>query len=332
MTDTIQERINQYLQDTIAAERNFENALATFGKAGEQTPVRSMLSAASAKAKTQHKRLEALLAKRGGTPSEGKTLLAEMLAFTPLSAQIGQGPAEKNTQHLMVTFAAAAAEMAMYESLATAASVGNSEDVVSLARTLQKEERDDYDQVWGVLRASAADSFQAELAKGKVAKDVLKVYLEDTIAAEKSFETQLLGFSKEARNSTDQQLFQQHAQETKEQYLQLSSRLEQLGGSVSTLKSMLAHVFNFAPKLAQLGHDEYERQTQNLMMAFAVENAEVAMYESLAEVCRIAGDAETEALALSIQEQERATADKVWKQIAPAVRRAMATSRANAMA
>jgi ferritin-like metal-binding protein YciE len=332
MRDTIQDRINQYLKDTIAAERNFENALATFGKSGEQTPVQSMLSAASAKAKTQHERLEALLAKRGGTPSEGKTLLAEMLAFTPLSAQIGQGAAEKNTQHLMVTFAAAAAEMAMYESLATAASVGNSEDVVSLARTLQKEERDDYDQVWGVLRASAADSFQAELAKGKAAKDVLKVYLEDTIAAEKSFETQLLGFSKEAGNSTDQQLFQQHAQETKEQYLQLSSRLEQLGGSASTLKSMLAHVFNFAPKIAQLGHDEYERQTQNLMMAFAVENAEVAMYESLAEVCRIDGDAETEALALSIQEQERATADKVWKQIAPAVRRAMTTSRMNAMA
>ena len=332
MRDTIRDRINQYLKDTIAAERNFENALATFGKAGEQTPVQSMLSAASAKAKTQHERLEALLAKRGGTPSEGKTLLAEMLAFTPLSAQIGQGAAEKNTQHLMVTFAAAAAEMAMYESLATAASVGNSEDVVSLARTLQKEERDDYDQVWGVLRASAADSFQAELAKGKAAKDVLKVYLEDTIAAEKSFETQLLGFSKEAGNSTDQQLFQQHAQETKEQYLQLSSRLEQLGGSASTLKSMLAHAFNFAPKIAQLGHDEYERQTQNLMMAFAVENAEVAIYESLAEVCRIAGDAETEALALSIQEQERATADKVWKQIAPAVRCAMATSRMNAMA
>jgi ferritin-like metal-binding protein YciE len=184
----------------------------------------------------------------------------------------------------------------------------------------------------GVLRASAADSFQAELAKGKAAKDVLKVYLEDTIAAEKSFETQLLGFSKEAGNSTDQQLFQQHAQETKEQYLQLSSRLEQLGGSASTLKGMLAHAFNFAPKIAQLGHDEYERQTQNLMMAFAVENAEVAIYESLAEVCRIAGDAETEALALSIQEQERATADKVWKQIAPAVRCAMATSRMNAMA
>jgi hypothetical protein len=39
-----------------------------------------------------------------------------------LSAQIGQGAAEKNTQHLMVTFAAASAAMAMYESLVAAAS------------------------------------------------------------------------------------------------------------------------------------------------------------------------------------------------------------------
>jgi ferritin-like metal-binding protein YciE len=332
MTDTIQDRINQYLKDTIAAERNFENALATFGKGGEQTPVQTMLSAASAKAKTQHERLEALLAKRGGTPSEGKTLLATMLAFTPLSAQIGQGAAEKSTQHLMVTFAAAAAEMAMYECLATAGSAGHSEDVVSLARTLQKEERDDYDQVWGVLRESAADSFQAELVKGKAAKDVLKVYLEDAIAAEKSFETQLLGFSKEAGDSTTQQMYQQHAQETKEQYLQLTSRLEQLGGSTSTLKSILAHVFNFAPKIAQLGHDEYERQTQNLIMAYAVENAEVAMYESLAEVCHIAEDAGTETLALNIQQQERAMAIRVWEQIAPAARRALEATRTNAVA
>jgi ferritin-like metal-binding protein YciE len=232
----------------------------------------------------------------------------------------------------MVTFAAAAAEMAMYESLATAGSVGNSEDVVALARSLQKEERDDYDQVWEVIRASAADSFRAELAKGKTPTDLLNAYLEDTIAAEKSFETQLRGFSKEAEDSTVGQMFEQHANETKDQYLQLTSRLEQLGGSTSALKSILAHVFNFAPKIAQIGHDEQERQTQNLMMAFAVENAEIAMYESLAEVCRLAGDSQTESLALKIQEQERSTAEKVWAQIAPAAHRAMEISRSNAVA
>jgi ferritin-like metal-binding protein YciE len=106
MAEAINDRINRYLQDTISAERNFENALSTFGKSGEQPAVQELLSSFSAKAKTQHERLAALLKKRGGSPSEAKTVLAEMLAFTPLSAQVGQGASEKNTQHLMVTFAA----------------------------------------------------------------------------------------------------------------------------------------------------------------------------------------------------------------------------------
>lgn len=323
MADTVQERINRYIEDTIGAERNFEKALSTFGEAGEQTPVQRLLSSASAKAKTQHERLEALLKSRGGTPSGGKTILAEMLAFTPLSAQIGQGAKEKNTQHLMVTFAAAAAEMAMYESLATAGAEGQAHDVVSLARTLQREERDDYDQVWSILKQSAADSFQAELDEGQSAREVLARYLQDAIAAEKSFETQLIGFSEEVEDSTVRTLFRQHAQETKEQYTLLTQRLDDLGGSTSTIKSFLAHLFNFAPKVAQIGHDKYERQTQDLMMAYAVENAEVAMYESLAQVAQPAADPRTEQLARQIQQHEKETAEKVWAQVAPAARRAI---------
>jgi ferritin-like metal-binding protein YciE len=323
MADTTQERINRYLEDTIGAERNFEKALSTFGEAGEQTEVQQLLSSASAKAKTQHERLETLLKSRGGSPSEGKTILAEMLAFTPLSAQIGQGAAEKNTQHLVATFAAAAAEMAMYESLATAGAEGGAEAVVSLARTLQGEERDDYDQVWSILKQSAAASFQAELEKGKSAQYVLVRYLEDAIAAEKSFETQLVGFSEEVEDASVKALFRDHAEETKDQYTRLTQRLEELGGSASVMKSFLAHMFNFAPKIAQIGHDKYERQTQDLMMAYAVENAEVAMYESLAQASQLAGDTRTENLARQIQQQERLTAEKVWKQVAPAARRAM---------
>jgi hypothetical protein len=58
---------------------------------------------------------------------------------------------------------AAVAEMAMYESLATAGAVSEAQDVVSLARTLQGEQRNDCDQVWDILKQSAADS-----TKGKV--------------------------------------------------------------------------------------------------------------------------------------------------------------------
>lgn len=323
MATTGAERINQYLQDVIGAERNFEKALKMFSEAGEQTPVQALMANASARAKTQHERLEALLESRGGSPSQGKTILAETLAFTPLSAQIGQGAAEKNTQHLMVTYAAAAAEKAMYESLITAATVTSDSDVVSLARTLQAEEQDDANQVWSILRQSAMDSFHAELNKGKAASEVLTVYIEDAISAEKSFETQLTGFAKETDDPTLQALFQQHAEETKEQYTRLTERLDELGGSPSTFKSFLAHVFNFAPKIAQLGHEQSERMTQNLMMAYAVENAELAMYESLATAAGLAGDARTEQLAQQIQQQERETAEKVWAQIRPVAQHSM---------
>ena len=46
-----------YLEDVEAAERNFEDALATFGKEGEQQEVKSAMEWMSRKAKTQHERL-----------------------------------------------------------------------------------------------------------------------------------------------------------------------------------------------------------------------------------------------------------------------------------
>jgi len=321
--ETTYERINRYIQDTISAERNFENALSTFGDSGTQQPVKQLLSSFSEKARTQHQRLTALLERRGGSPSEAKTVLAQLLAFTPLTAQIGQGAAEKNTQHLMITFAAAAAEMAMYESLSSAAEASGDQEVVTLARVLQKEEREDYDQVWELLRGSAADSFATELAEGKNARQRLNTYLTDAIAAEKSFESQLNGFAKETEGSRAATLFLQHASETRTQYEMLTARLEELGSSPSSGKTFLAHLFNMAPKLAQLGHDESERLTQDLMMAFAVENAEVAMYESLAVAARGVGDTATEQLARRIQQQEKQTGEKVWAEIAPAARRSI---------
>ncbi len=148
--------------------------------------------------------------------------------------------------------------------------------------------------------------------------DVIKRYLEDAIAAEKSFETQLQGFSQEGDDQAAKAAFHQHALETKRQYERLTARLEALGGSTSTAKSFLAHVFGLSPKAAQIGHEKEERTTQNLMMAFAVENSECAMYEALATVAEAAGDTQTASLARSIQAEEKATADKVWKLLSPA--------------
>jgi ferritin-like metal-binding protein YciE len=143
-------------------------------------------------------------------------------------------------------------------------------------------------------------------------REVIKRYLEDAIAAERNFETQLKVFSKEGEQVPVKNLFAEHAGETKHQHERLTARLEALGGSPSPVKSFFAHIFNFAPKVAQLGHEPTEKNSQDLIIAFAIENSEIAMYEELAIVAGFAGDTETESLARAIQEEERAAAKKVW--------------------
>lgn len=165
VTVTQQEVLINYLEDTEAAERNFEDALATFAKTGEQTEVKQLFSTASERAKTQHQRLEKRLRALGGSPSKAKSMLAHFLAFTPTIAQVGQGEAEKNTQHLIMVIGAAAAEMAMYESLAAVATAAGDVETERLARQLQSEEKDDFDKCWGVLRQSAVSSFSSTVGR-----------------------------------------------------------------------------------------------------------------------------------------------------------------------
>jgi ferritin-like metal-binding protein YciE len=147
----------------------------------------------------------------------------------------------------------------------------------------------------------------------QTSNDVIRRYLDDAIAAEKSFETQLQGFAREGGDEEVEAVFAVHAAETRRQYERLTARLEELGGSPSTAKSFLAHIFGLAPKSAQVGHTAEERTTRNLVTAFTVENSEYAMYEALAAVAEAAGDTGTETLAREIQGEEKHTAEKLWR-------------------
>ena len=118
----------------------------------------------SSKARTQHERLQRRLESLGGSPSTSKSALAHLLAFTPLSAQLGHDEAEKSTQHLMITYSAAAAEMAMYEALAAVATAAGDSETATLARELQSEEQEDHRLAWAQLPQSARESSQAVLS------------------------------------------------------------------------------------------------------------------------------------------------------------------------
>ena len=88
----------------------------------------------------------------------------------------------------------------------------------------------------------------------------------------------------------------------------------------------IAHMLNFAPKTAQLGHDASEIEAQNLIMGYSVEHAEIARYEALAAVAAMAGDLQTERLAREIQQEERAAAEKIWQLLGPCAQSHTSTS------
>ncbi len=161
------------------------------------------------------------------------------------------------------------------------------------------------------------------MEKNQDVVSLMREYLIDAIAAEKNFESQLRGMARQGDQSAAHQVFLHHADETRHQCERLTARLQAIGGTPSTFKTFIALLANSLPKLAQSGHDKAEVATQNLIVAFAVENSEIAMYEALATSAATAGDLQTEQLAREIQEEERRAAQKIWNLIVPSAREAM---------
>ncbi|HVX65499.1 MAG TPA: DUF892 family protein [Bryobacteraceae bacterium] len=328
MPETSNQVIVRYLEDAIAAEGNFENQLSSLSKGSAQGFVRDLFAKFSTGARSQKETLTERLQSLGGSPSTAKGILARLLAFSPMLAQAGQHPQDKDTQHLIMVAGAAGAEMAMYEAMAVVAAAAGDAETEGLARHMQTEERSDREKTWEVLGRSASLAFHSVAGEsasgGEKPREIIRRYLQDAIAAERTFEDQLRSFAGTGNLDRVQQLFRTHADETRTQYERLEPRLRTLGGSPSVMKSALAHMFAFAPAAAQIGHEAAEKNTQHLMIAYAVENAEMAMYEAFSVAAQAAGDPDSLALAREIQEEERRPAEEGWSQIAGAARAASA--------
>jgi ferritin-like metal-binding protein YciE len=158
-----QDIIVRYLQDAEAAERTFEDTLASFSKTADQPAVQSALASMSLKARSQHERLEARLQALGAARSAAKSALAHALGLVPILAQTGETTARKGAQDLMIAIAAAAADSAMYEALAAAAAAAGDLPTERLARQLQEEERQNGQEAAMLLRQSAIHAFQSAM-------------------------------------------------------------------------------------------------------------------------------------------------------------------------
>lgn len=139
-------------------------------------------------------------------------------------------------------------------------------------------------------------------------------YLQDAHAAETGIEEML----KDAAGTDDAdaaRLFEEHLTVTRSQTARLEQRLQELGGDTSGGKGMMNKVMAKVGDVLNMGHDKYDKTTQDLIKAYATEHLEMAMYEALIVYAEAAGDMQTAALAREIQDEERQTAERIFPMI-----------------
>lgn len=161
------------------------------------------------------------------------------------------------------------------------------------------------------------------MAIGNDIHDRIARYIDDAIALEASSITALKDMITEATDPVDAALFQEHLSETQLQKEHLEARLKAMGGTHNSLKDAMNKIGAAATDLLHLGKDAGDKATRNLIQAYAVENLEVATYESLYAAATEAGDMETAQLAKQIQAQEEAAAKKIFPRIASVAKSAL---------
>ncbi|HVW08499.1 MAG TPA: DUF892 family protein [Bryobacteraceae bacterium] len=304
--------IRRYLEDAIAAEKSFETQLRGFARDSEFAEVNAVFLSHADETKGQYERLTARLHELGGEPSGAKSILAHVFNAAPGAAQLGHTAEERVTQDLIMAYAVENAEIAMYESMAITASTFGDHDTERLARDIQSQEKAAAGKVWKLIEPVAGEAFTRLNRSGK---NPLIPYLEDVEAAERNFEDALASFSKGGDQPEVQSLMSMMSAKARTQHERLEARLRALGGSPSTIKSVLAHMLAFTPVTAQAGHTASEKSTQHLMITYSAAAAEMAMYESLAAAARAANDAETERLARELQAEEKEDHHLAWDRL-----------------
>ena len=294
------------------SREEFRTQLRGFARDSEFAEVNAVFISHADETKGQSDRLTARLRELGGEPSGAKSILAHVFN-APGAAQMGHSAEERVTQDLIMAYAVENAEIAMYESLALTASSFGDTDTERLVRDIQSQEKEAAGKVWKLIEPVAGEAF-ARLDRSE--KNPLISYLEDVEAAERNFEDALASFSKAGDQPEVQSMMSMMSAKARTQHERLEARLRALGGSPSTMKSILAHMLAFTPVTAQTGHTPSEKSTQHLMITYSAAAAEMAMYESLAVAARAAGDAETERLARELQVEEKEDHHLAWNRLA----------------
>jgi ferritin-like metal-binding protein YciE len=218
-------------------------------------------------------------------------------------------------------------ELAAYDLLARVAERAGDASTVTLARTIEDQERAMGARLEGDFDRALEASLR-ELSPDDIGRQLVK-YLADAHAIEAQAIKLLDKGSSMAGSAELSVAFSEHLRETRDQQLLIEGRLEAHGASPSKLKDA-------ALSLGALNWGGFfgaqpDTPAKLAGFAYAFEHLEIASYELLRRLAHRAGDAETVRTAEEILAQERAAADRIFSLFEPALDATLSAQRVGAV-
>lgn len=150
----------------------------------------------------------------------------------------------------------------------------------------------------------------AENAKERVIR-----YLTDAHAEEVGAMQSMKDIIAETNNEGVRMAVQEHLTQTQSQADRIEARLNALGAKAHGGKSIINSIIGKGSDLLNVFHDKEDKQTQDVIKAYALENFEVGMYTSLHAYADAVGDHETAQLAKSIMGEEQLAGERLLRLI-----------------
>ena len=140
-------------------------------------------------------------------------------------------------------------------------------------------------------------------------------YLQDAHAAEVGVAKMLEDSIEDTEDVAIKALFAEHLTMTHTHQEQIAQCLANYDEKPNGGKSLISAMMSKVSDLIQGAHDQPDKNTQYLIKAFAAENLERGIYESLIAYAQAIGKEDVAQVARNIQQQEQQTAERIWPMI-----------------
>lgn len=150
----------------------------------------------------------------------------------------------------------------------------------------------------------------AEDVKGQLLR-----YLNDAYAAEVGGLASLRDLAAETTDAAVKQAVEEHITVTQSQADRVNARIQALGGDKSEPKGILNEALGKISGLLNIFHNKEDKQTQDVIKAYAFEHFEIGAYTSLRAYADAIGDHETVQLADAIIGEEQLAAERLHRLI-----------------